>query len=83
MPKRKLKKVLPSYEKIQKNKFLKIFGNKITKREIWSLNRKRVLIGVFIGIFVACLPMPFQIVLAAFLAIFLMETFPLVLSYFL
>lgn len=69
MPRRQLKKFLPTHEKIKKQKYLKIFGNFLNKREIWSLNRKKVVVGVLIGIFVSFLPMPFQMVLSAFLAI--------------
>lgn len=77
MPKKKLKKVLPSHEKIKKQKFLKIFGSFLHKREIWSLSRKKVVAGVFIGIFVACLPMPLQMVLASFLAILFNANLPI------
>lgn len=77
LPKKKLKKILPTHEKIKKQKALKIFGKVIHKREIWSLSRKRVLIGVFIGVFVSCLPMPLQTVLAAFLAIIFNANLPI------
>lgn len=77
MPKKKLKKILPTHEKIKKQKFLKIFGNFLHKREIWSLSRKRVVLGVLIGIFVAALPMPLQMVLATFLAIVLNANLPI------
>ena len=77
MPKRKLKKILPSHEKIKEQKFLKIFGSFLHKREIWSLSRKRVVLGVLIGIFVAALPMPLQMVLATFLAIVLNANLPI------
>ncbi len=77
MPRKKLKKILPTHEKIKKQKFLKIFGNFLHKREIWSLSRKRVVTGVFIGIFVAMLPMPLQMVLACFLAIVLNANLPI------
>lgn len=77
MPKRKLKKILPSHEKIKKQKFLKIFGKTLQKREIWSLSRKRVLAGVLIGVFVAALPMPLQMVLATLLAIVFNANLPI------
>ena len=77
MPRKRLKKVLPTYEKITEQKFLKIFGNLLHKREIWSLSRKRVVIAVFIGVFVAALPMPLQMVLSTFLAIILGANLPL------
>ena len=77
MPRKKLKKILPTHEKIKEKKFLKIFGKFLHKKEIWSLSRKRVVAGVFIGIFVACLPMPLQMVLATFLAIVLNANLPI------
>ncbi len=77
MPKKKLKKILPTHEKIKEQKFLKVFGNFIHKREIWSLSRKRVVVGVLIGIFVAALPMPLQMVLASLLAIIFNANLPI------
>jgi len=77
LPRKKLKKILPSHQKIQEQKFLKIFGRFLQKREIWSLSRKKVVLGVLIGIFVACLPMPLQMVLASLLAIFLNANLPI------
>ncbi|RXJ69282.1 flagellar biosynthesis protein FlhF [Halarcobacter ebronensis] len=77
LPKKKLKKFLPTHEKIKEQKLLKIFGNFLHKREIWSLSRKKVLGGVFIGIFVACLPMPLQMVLASLLAIIFNVNLPI------
>lgn len=77
MPRNKLKKVLPTHEKIKKQKFLKVFGKFLHKKEIWSLSRRKVVKGVLIGIFVACLPMPLQMVLACFLAIVLNANLPI------
>lgn len=77
MPRKRLKKVLPTHEKIKEQRFLKIFGDFVHKREIWSLSRKKVVAGVFIGIFVAALPMPLQMVLASFLAIIFNANLPL------
>ncbi len=77
MSRKKLKKILPTHEKIKEQKFLKIFGIFLHKTEIWSLSRKKVVTGVLIGIFVAALPMPFQMVLAAFLAIIFNANLPI------
>ena len=77
MPRKQLKKILPSHEKIKKQKFLKIFGKFLNKKEIWSLSRKKVVVGVLIGIFVACLPMPFQMIPACLLAIILNANLPI------
>lgn len=77
MPKTRLRKILPTHEKIKSQKFLKIFGKLLDKKDLWSLSRKKVLGAVFIGIFVACLPMPLQMVLATFLAIIFSVNLPL------
>jgi len=77
LPKKYLKKVLPSHEKIQEQKYLKIFGNSLYKRSIWSLNRKSVVYAVFLGVFVSCLPMPLQMLLVTFLAILFNVNLPI------
>ena len=77
MPRKILKKILPDYNKIKEQKYLKIFGAALYKREIWSLRRKYILRAVFLGIFVACLPMPLQMILLAFLAIVFNANFPI------
>ena len=79
MPRAKLRKVLPTHEKIKELKILKVFGTLLHKREIWSLSRKKILGGVFIGVFVAFIPMPFQMLLVAFLAILFKVNFPITL----
>lgn len=75
--KKKLKKVLPSHQKIKEQKYLKIFGNSLYKNSIWSLKRKNVVGAVFLGLFVACLPMPLQMVLVTFLAILFNVNLPI------
>jgi len=79
VPRAKLRKVLPTHEKIKEQKLLKIFGKLLNKREIWSLSRRKILGGVFIGVFVAFIPMPFQMLLVAFLAILFKVNFPVTL----
>ncbi len=77
MPRKLLKKVLPTHEKIKEQRFLKIFGSFLHRRELWRLSRKKVITGVFIGIFVAALPMPLQMVLTATLAIIFSANLPI------
>lgn len=77
MPRKKLKKILPSHNKIKEQKALKIFGNFLHKREIWSLSRKKVVAGVFIGVFVSFIPMPLQMVLSSLLAILFNANLPI------
>ncbi|AXH10174.1 DUF2062 domain-containing membrane protein [Malaciobacter halophilus] len=77
MPRKKLKKILPTHEKVKEQRYLKIFGKFLQKNEIWGLSRRKVSTGVFIGVFVACLPMPFQMILACLLAIVLNANLPI------
>ena len=77
MPTKTLKKILPNHQKIKDNKMLKIFGSLLQKKEIWSLSRKKVLAGVFIGMFIAFIPMPFQMLLVTLLAIILNVNLPI------
>jgi uncharacterized protein (DUF2062 family) len=77
LPKKQLKKILPTHEKIKEQKMLKIFGNFLYKPSLWSLSRKKVLMGVFIGVFVCFIPMPFQMFLSSFLAILLNANLPI------
>lgn len=77
MPRAKLRKLLPTHDKIKSQKILKIFGNLLYKREIWSLSRRKILGGVFIGVFVAFIPMPFQMLLVTFLAIIFNVNLPI------
>ena len=77
LPRKTLKKVLPTHEKVKEQKLLKIFGKFMHKREIWSLSRKKILGGVFIGMFIACIPMQFQMVLIALLAILFNVNLPI------
>lgn len=69
MPRARLRKLLPTHEKIKDQKILKIFGKLLHKREIWSSSRRKILGGVFIGVFIAFIPMPFQMPVVALLAI--------------
>ncbi len=77
MPRKTLKKVLPTHEKVKEQKLLKVFGKLMHKQEIWSLSRKKILAGVFLGMFVAFIPMPFQMVLVAVLAILFKVNLPI------
>ncbi|MGB6328798.1 MAG: DUF2062 domain-containing protein [Halarcobacter sp.] len=77
MPRKQLKKILPTHEKIREQKVLKLFGKFLDKKSIWSLSRKKVVAGVLIGIFVASLPMPLQMALASILAIIFNANLPI------
>lgn len=71
MPKRLFKKIAPHPDKIKNHKSLKFIQHLLHDPNIWHFNRKSVSKAFLIGIFCAFLPMPFQMLLAAILAIYL------------
>ena len=64
-----LKKFSPNKEKIKEYKILKIFGNFIHEPNLWHFNRNSVSKAFAVGLFVAWIPLPLQMALAAFGAI--------------
>jgi uncharacterized protein len=69
MPKRLLRKYIPSREWIMQQKALQIFGAWLHNPNLWHLNRRSVSGAFAVGLFSAILPMPFQTVPAALGAI--------------
>ncbi|MEO0367749.1 MAG: DUF2062 domain-containing protein [Pseudomonadota bacterium] len=63
-----LKKHLPSPQEIAEYRYLHIFGDTLKQAELWTFNRSSTARGIAIGIFCAFLPMPFEMVVAAFMA---------------
>lgn len=76
MPKNIIKKFTPSPEFLQNHQHLKMFGELLHKPNLWAVNRKSVPGAFAIGLFVAWLPIPFQMVLAAALAIMFSVNIP-------
>ncbi|THF72230.1 MAG: DUF2062 domain-containing protein, partial [Methylophaga nitratireducenticrescens] len=56
---------------------LRRFGEKIMAPELWHLNRKSVSAAVAIGLFLAFIPMPAQMLVAAIFAIWLRVNLPI------
>jgi uncharacterized protein (DUF2062 family) len=77
MPKQFIKKYLPSDEKIRSHKHLRIFGEYLFKSQIWNLNRYTAPRAFAVGVFCAFLPIPFQMVVAAAIAIPVHANLPL------
>lgn len=69
MPKQLLRRYLPSPTVLRKHKSLAPLGNWLHNPEIWHLHRRSVSGAVFVGLFCAFLPIPFQMVVAGALAI--------------
>lgn len=72
-----IKQYLPDPKMIKNDKTLKLFGKFIHDPNLWHLNRYSVATAFSVGLFSALLPIPFQIVLAASLAIIVRANLPI------
>lgn len=77
MAKNFIKKYLPSPEKIKQQKILKMFGSLLHDGNLWHLNRKSARGAFAVGLFFAWMPIPFQMVASAAVAIPLRVNLPL------
>jgi len=78
MPKKFLKRYLPDHEKIRSNKTLnRLFGTLLHDPNLLHINRRSISGAFFIGLSMAFVPVPFQMVLAAGLAIYFRVNLPI------
>ncbi len=77
MPRKLLKKYLPDPAHLREHKHLRVFGERLADPNLWHLNRRSIAGGAFIGLFCALLPMPFQMLPAAMLAILFRANMPI------
>lgn len=69
VPVKRLKKYLPTPEQVRNEKSLQFLGQLLHDPNIWHLNRYSVCGAFGIGLFMAYMPIPFQMLPAALLAI--------------
>ncbi len=77
MPKKFMRRYLPSPEKISAIKALSFLGDIIHEPNLWHINRHGVSRAFLVGVFLCFIPMPFQMVAAAFCAIWFNANLPL------
>ena len=65
MPRKFLQKYLPKHEKIRKQKVLAVFGTLLYNPNLWCLNRRSAAGAFAIGLFMAFIPLPSQMIMAA------------------
>lgn len=68
---RKLRRRMPRRHDIQNNPSLSMFRYYFRQPELWAMNRNSIARGFAIGLFSAFLPMPFEMLVAIYLAIIL------------
>jgi uncharacterized protein (DUF2062 family) len=69
MPKKLIKKCLPNPDTIMNSKVIGLFGNVLHNPSLWHINRQSCSGAVAVGLFCAFIPLPFQMLIAALLAI--------------
>jgi uncharacterized protein (DUF2062 family) len=77
MPKKTLKMIVPSPARMREIKSLHLLGDWIYASNLWHINRYSASMAFFVGLFVAFMPIPGQMVLAAMLAVMLGCNLPL------
>lgn len=77
MPKKFIKRYIPDPEKLKDHKHLKIFGDVLHNANLWHLNRRSAAGAAAVGLFMAFVPVPFQMLLAAGGAILFRVNLPL------
>ncbi|MEZ8823031.1 DUF2062 domain-containing protein [Vibrio sp. 10N.261.55.A7] len=69
MPRKFIRRFMPDHAVIKRQKALKIFGNVLYNPNLWSLNRRSAAGAFAVGLFMAFVPLPSQMLMAAGLAI--------------
>ena len=77
MPKKFIRKYLPDPHKVREHKHLQIFGTLLHDPNLWHLNRKSVSLAFAVGLFCMWVPIPFQMLLAAAVAILVRSNLPI------
>jgi len=77
MPKKALKSIMPSAARIREIKSLHSLGEWIYEPNLWHLNRYSASMAFFVGLFVAFIPIPGQMPVAALIAMLVRCNLPL------
>ncbi|MFT7289375.1 MAG: hypothetical protein ACI87W_003505 [Halieaceae bacterium] len=77
MPRKTLKLLLPSPARLKRSGVLNVLGDWIYASNLWHLNRYSASMAFFVGLFLAFIPVPGQMLLAALGAVLLRCNLPL------
>ncbi len=68
---------MPDHERVRNHRHLRMFGRRLHDPNLWHLNRRSVSGAFGAGLFIAFVPVPFQMILAAGASILLRINLPL------
>ncbi|WP_114416390.1 DUF2062 domain-containing protein [Marinospirillum perlucidum] len=77
MPRKFIKRYLPKPEKLRKQKSLGFLSEHLADPSLWTLTRRSVGGAFSVGLFFAFMPMPFQMIAAALVAILFRVNLPI------
>lgn len=77
MPKKLIKRFLPDHHVIREHRHLRFFGTLLHDPNLWHLNRRSASGAFAVGLFMAFVPIPFQMLFAAAGAVMLRVNLPL------
>ncbi len=80
MPRKFLKRYLPTAAEVRANRSLQFFGALLHDPNLWHLNRRSISVAAAVGGFCAYIPFPVQMPCAAILSLVLRCNMPLALS---
>ena len=69
MPKKLIKKYLPHPVVVSENRLIKLLGPRLQDPGLWHINRNSFSGAIAVGVFCSFIPLPFQMLLAAIMAI--------------
>lgn len=77
MPKKFIKRFSPTPETLKAHPHLRHFGQALHNPNLWHINRRSAAGAVAVGLFCAWMPIPFQMLLAAIVAMIFTVNLPL------